>query len=221
MKAIIFDKKGKEIEKLDLPKEIFEQPWNGDLVHQVMVSMLSNSRSNTAHSKDRGEVRGGGKKPWRQKGTGRARHGSSRSPIWIGGGTTFGPRNERNYDRKINKKMKVKALSVVLSQKARDNELIFVDSLSLSEIKTKEAKNILDSISKSFEGIGKKRRNAVIIGLSARNENTEKSFRNIKKVRLDLVQNMNLVDLLKYKYLLIENPKESLEILKGRLIENK
>jgi large subunit ribosomal protein L4 len=221
MKAQIFDKKGKEIEKVDLPKEIFELPWNADLVHQVMVSMLSNSRKNTAHTKDRGEVRGGGKKPWRQKGTGRARHGSIRSPLWRGGGVTFGPRNERNYDRKINKKMKAKALSIVLSQKARDNELIFVDSLSLDEIKTKEAKNILDSISKNFEDFGKKRRKAAIIGLYARNENTEKSFRNIKKVRLDLVQNMNLIDLLNHKYLLIENPKESLEILKGRLIENK
>lgn len=221
MKAQIFDKKGKEIEKVDLPKEIFELPWNGDLVHQVMVSMLSNSRNNTAHTKDRSEVRGGGKKPWRQKGTGRARHGSIRSPLWRGGGVTFGPRNEKNYGRKINKKMKAKAFATVLSQKARDNELIFVDSLSMDEIKTKEAKNILDSIAKTFENFGKKRKNTAVIGLSARNENTEKSFRNIKKVRLDLVQNMNLLDILNNKYLLIENPKESLEILKGRLIENK
>lgn len=214
MKATIFDKKGKEIEKLELPAEIFDLPWNGDLVHQVMVSMLSSSRSNTAHSKDRSEVSGGGKKPWRQKGTGRARHGSSRSPIWRGGGITFGPRNERNYEKKVNKKMKAKALGTILSQKARDNELIFVNSFDLKEIKTKEAKTILNS----FEGPAKKWKNAAVIGIAARNENTEKSFRNIKKVRLDLVQNMNIIDLLNNKYLLIENPKESIEILRGRVV---
>ncbi len=217
MKATIFDKKGKEIDKVDLPAEIFDLPWNGDLVHQVMISMLSSSRSNTAHTKDRGEVRGGGKKPWRQKGTGRARHGSSRSPIWRGGGITFGPRNERNYEKKVNKKMKAKALATVLSQKARDNELIFVDSLAMDEIKTKNAKIIISA----FEGIAKKWKNAAVIALFDRNDNTEKSFRNIKKVRLDLVQNMNIIDLLNHKYLLIENPKESLGIISGRVMGNK
>jgi large subunit ribosomal protein L4 len=128
MKATIFDKKGKEVEKIDLPKDIFEVAWNADLVHQTVTSMLSSARSNTAHTKDRSEVSGGGKKPWKQKGTGRARHGSTRSPIWRSGGATFGPRNERNYDRKVNKKAKAKALATVLSQKLRDNELIFVDS---------------------------------------------------------------------------------------------
>jgi len=93
MKLAIYDKKGKEIEKVDLPAEIFDVPFNADLVHQVAVSMASSARSNTAHAKDRSEVSGGGKKPWKQKGTGRARHGSRRSPIWVGGGTTHGPRN--------------------------------------------------------------------------------------------------------------------------------
>lgn len=219
MKLAIYDKKGKEIEKVDLPKEIFEVPFNADLVHQVATSMDSSARSNTAHAKDRSEVRGGGKKPWRQKGTGRARHGSSRSPIWIGGGTTHGPRNERNYTKKVNKKTKAKALATILSQKARDNEIILIDSISIPEIKTKEAVSIIDSLAKndSIKELKTKKNNAAIISLSERDENTEKSFRNINNLRLDLTQNLNITDLLKYKYVVLVNPKESFEILEGRV----
>jgi len=219
MKLPIYDKTGKEIKKVDLPKEIFEVPFNADLVHQVATSMASSARSNTAHSKDRSEVRGGGKKPWKQKGTGRARHGSSRSPIWVGGGTTFGPRNERNYDRKVNKKTKAKALVTVLSQKVRDNELILVDSISTGEIKTKTAVTIIDSLAKndSLKGIKTKKNNAAIFALSSRDENTEKSFRNIDNIRLDLTQNMNISDLLKYKYVVLINPEESFDILSTRV----
>ncbi|MFW5887307.1 MAG: 50S ribosomal protein L4 [Bacteriovoracia bacterium] len=219
MKLAIYDKKGKEIEKVDLPKEIFDVPFNADLVHQVATSMASSARSNTAHAKDRSEVSGGGKKPWKQKGTGRARHGSSRSPIWVGGGTTHGPRNERNYDKKVNKKAKAKSLAIILSQKARDNEIVLIDSLSLNEIKTKEAVSIIDSLAKndSLKELKTKKNNAGIVSLSERNENTEKSFRNISNLKMDLVQNLNISDLLKYKYLVLVNPKESFEILTGRV----
>lgn len=219
MKLAIYDKKGKEVEKVELPKDIFEVPFNADLIHQVATSMASSARSNTAHAKDRSEVRGGGKKPWRQKGTGRARHGSTRSPIWVGGGTTHGPRNDRNYDRKVNKKVKAKALATILSQKARDNEIILIDSLSLDEIKTKEAVSIIDSLAKndSLKEIKSKKNNAAIISLSERNENTEKSFRNIDNLRMDLTQNLNISDLLKYKYVVLVNPKESFEILTSRV----
>ena len=103
MKLPVYNKEGKELKQIELSEEIFGLKWNGDLVHQVIVSMLSNARETLAHTKTRAEVSGGGKKPWRQKGTGRARHGSNRSPIWVGGGITFGPRNEVNYKRKINK----------------------------------------------------------------------------------------------------------------------
>lgn len=219
MKATIYDKKGKEVEKIDLPKDIFEVAWNADLVHQTVTSMLSSARSNTAHTKDRSEVSGGGKKPWKQKGTGRARHGSTRSPIWRSGGITFGPRNDRNYDRKVNKKAKAKALAVVLSQKLRDNELIFVDSLKLDDIKTKQAAGIVSAIAtnKDYSDFESKKNNCAVVALSERDENTEKSFRNISNLKLDLINNVNIMDLLNHKYLLIENPKVSFEVLANRV----
>src|SRR5882724_5211705 len=139
MESIIYNVQGKETGKITLPESIFGLPWNADLVHQVVVAMQANARQNTAHTKDRSEVRGGGRKPWQQKGTGRARHGSSRSPIWKGGGVTHGPRNEKDYSQKINRQARQKALLVVLSRKLADKEIIFVDSLSLEAPKTKDA----------------------------------------------------------------------------------
>ncbi|MCX6741436.1 MAG: 50S ribosomal protein L4, partial [Candidatus Parcubacteria bacterium] len=111
MKSVsLYNQQGKEIDKLELPVEIFGLKINTDLISQALTTQLASSRQSIAHSKDRSEVRGGGKKPWRQKGTGRSRHGSNRSPIWTGGGVTFGPRSEKNFSKKINKKMKRQAL---------------------------------------------------------------------------------------------------------------
>ncbi|KKT21953.1 MAG: 50S ribosomal protein L4, partial [Candidatus Nomurabacteria bacterium GW2011_GWF2_43_8] len=137
--AKIYNQKGAETGTISLPDRVFAAKWRSDLVHQVVESMRSNKRAGTADTKDRGEVRGGGSKPWKQKGTGRARHGSSRSPIWVGGGVTHGPLAEKNYKRKISKKMRAQALFSVLSKKLKDGEIIFIDSLSLSGIKTKNA----------------------------------------------------------------------------------
>ncbi len=117
MESKIYNTSGKSVGNIKLPEGIFGLKWNADLVHEVVRLMNSNSRTAIAHTKTRGEVRGGGKKPWKQKGTGRARHGSSRSPIWVGGGVTHGPRNDKNFDRKINKKAKTKALFTILSRK--------------------------------------------------------------------------------------------------------
>src|SRR5688572_16302299 len=117
MEANIYNKEGKAIGKVQLPEELFGLPWNADLVHQVVVSMQSNARAPIAHTKTRAEVSGTNQKPWQQKGTGRARHGQRISPIWRGGGISHGPRNDRNFEKKINKKMRTKALFTVLSKK--------------------------------------------------------------------------------------------------------
>src|SRR3989344_5860331 len=135
LEVSVYDQKGKVVKSIKLPESIFGLSWNADLVQQVVVGMRSNSRANTADTKDRSEVSGGGKKPWQQKGTGRSRHGSSRSPIWIGGGIAHGPTNERNYMEKINKKAKRKAVLAILSQKLKDGEIFFMDDLSLPEAK--------------------------------------------------------------------------------------
>lgn len=218
MKAKIYNNKGKESGQIELPNEIFGLSWNDDLVHQVVTSMLSTMREPVAHTKSRGEVSGTGKKPWRQKGTGRARHGSRRSPIWVGGGITFGPRNEKNYERKVNKKMKSKALATILSKKMEDGEILFVDSLSMTEPKTKEAKTVVESLASvsGFENLAKKRKNTAVVALAEKNINTEKSFSNFGNISMDEVRNINPVDILNYKYLIIENPEKSLEILSKR-----
>src|SRR4030043_2251904 len=146
MKVNIYSQQGKKIDEIVLPKEIFDIKVNSDLIHQTLVSQMANRRRVIAHTKDRSEVRGGGRKPWRQKGTGRARHGSIRSPLWIGGGVTFGPRKDRSYTQKVNKKMKRKALYMGLTDKVKENCLGIVDKLELPEIKTKKLANILHKL---------------------------------------------------------------------------
>jgi len=143
MKIISYNQEGKKDKEIILPKEIFEVPMNLDLVHQIVVSQMASKRQIPAHAKDRSEVRGGGKKPWRQKGTGRARHGSIRSPLWKGGGVTFGPTKNRVFKKRIPKKMRRKALLMVLSAKAKNNFLIVLSELKLEKTKTKTISQIL------------------------------------------------------------------------------
>lgn len=218
MDAVIYNKEGKETGKVTLPKEVFELPWNADLVHQVVVAMQANARTPVAHTKDRSEVRGGGRKPWQQKGTGRARHGSTRSPIWIGGGVTFGPRNEKDYSKKVNRKMRTKALYTVLSKKFKDGEVIFVDSLAADAPKTKDAKATLAALGsiKGFEALKDRRTNAALIALGERNDAAIKSFRNFGNIEVDEARNLNPHDILRYKYLVIERPTEAIETLVAR-----
>jgi large subunit ribosomal protein L4 len=220
MNAKIYSKEGKETGSLVLSDAVFGVAWNPTLVHEVVVGMQANARANTAHTKDRSEVRGGGKKPWKQKGTGRARHGSNRSPIWTGGGVTFGPRNERDYSVKINKKVKAKALASVLSKKLVDQEVIFIDSLTMGGPKTKEAKAVILAIAKSagFDSLATKRKNAALVVLAARDEATEKSFRNFGNIEVMQAKDVNPVELLTYKYVVVADPQTSLEIFEKRIV---
>ncbi len=219
METSIYNQEGKSAGKFTLPKGIFDVPWNADLVHEVIRLMNSNSRKNIAHTKTRGEVSGGGKKPWKQKGTGRARHGSTRSPIWVGGGVAHGPRNTQNYSRKINKKTKTKALLTVLSRKFKDGEILFVDSLSFSTPKAKEAKNILVSLSKikGYEKLSTKPKNVALITLDKAAESTSKSFRNFGNVSVEEFRTINPVSIMNHKYLVITNPGESLKFLTSKI----
>jgi large subunit ribosomal protein L4 len=223
MKATVYKTDGKESGKVDLPESVFGLSWNGDLVHQVIVSMETNARVPYAHTKDRSEKRGGGKKPWRQKGTGRARHGSRRSPLWIGGGVTFGPRNEKNFDRKVNKKMKAKALFTILSKKLKDDEIIFVDNLDMKAPKTKDAKAIIDSLStvKGYETLKTKRKNKAIVAIDENDVMIKKSFSNFSNVLTNEFRNLSPVELLKYKYVIIENPEKNVGLLEAKMVSKK
>jgi large subunit ribosomal protein L4 len=216
--AKIYSQKGAEAGSVELPAKVFGAKWRADLVHQVVESMRSNKRAGTADTKGRGEVRGGGRKPWKQKGTGRARHGSSRSPIWVGGGVTHGPLAEKNYKRKVSKKMRAQALFSVLSKKLKDNEILFVDSLATSDIKTKTAVGIVTNLAKAgnFKNI-KTKNPKILMALNDRNEKTEKSFRNIPVLDIVFLKNLNPMDVLNYKYLLIENPEASVKFLESRI----
>ncbi len=218
MEAKIYNQKGTEAGTINLPAKVFTAKWRADLVHQVVEGMRSNKRSGTADTKDRGEVRGGGKKPWKQKGTGRARHGSSRSPIWVGGGVTHGPLAEKNYKRKISKKMRAQALFSVLSKKLKDHEIIFVDSLTMSSIKTKSAVEVVKNLAKvsGFKPLANSKKPRVLTALFGRNEKTEKSFRNLPQLELVFLKNLNPLDVLNHQYLLIENPVEAIKFLESR-----
>lgn len=217
MDTKIYNAKGTEAGKLSLPESVFGVAWNANLVHEVVVSMQSNARAGTAHTKFRGEVSGGGKKPWKQKGTGRARHGSNRSPIWVGGGVTHGPRTEKIYDKKINKNVRSKALAVVLSKKFQDGEIIFLDSFGFSAPKAKTARETIVNLGKVASSLPGKRKNAALIALPSRDANIEKSFQNFGNIEVVQVKDMNPVLLLTYKYVVITEPAKSVEMLIARV----
>lgn len=220
MNAKIYSVEGKDAGSVELPESVFGAAWNPDMVHEVVTGMQANARAGTAHTKDRSEVRGGGRKPWKQKGTGRARHGSRRSPIWAGGGVAHGPRNEKDYSVKINKKVRAKALASVLSKKFTDNEVIFVEALMMPEPKTKTAKAVLTSLATAAgqAQLATKRKNAAVVVLSGRDIATEKSFRNFGHIEVVQAKDINPVDLLTYKYVVVTNPAAAVEILAGRVL---
>lgn len=217
--ATIFSEKGAKSGTITLPASVFGVKWNADLVHEVVTGMMANKRAGTAHTKDRGEVRGGGKKPWKQKGTGQARHGSSRSPIWTGGGVTFGPRNDKDYSKKINKKTRTKALFTVLSRKYSLGNILFVESPSLSEMKTKKAVDIISGWSKveSFDKLTSSKKTGAILVLPESNTNIEKSFANLPGMTVMNVTELNPLILMKYKHVVIANPEAIMPMLEAKM----
>ena len=210
-KTNIYNQKGEAVGEIDLSDKVFGVKANEALVHQAMVAQMANERQVLAHTKDRSEVRGGGKKPWRQKGTGRARAGSSRSPIWIGGGVTFGPTKDRNFSLKINKKMKVKAILMALSDKVLNNKLVVLERLEIPEFKTKIfneiilklEKNLNDKESKTKENKIKKQKKSILVINGKKDDKIKFSARNLMGVKLINLDNINIIDLLKYKDLIL------------------
>ncbi len=197
------------VKELELSTKIFGQQLNNELLHQAVVAQRANTRQILAHTKDRSEVAGGGKKPWKQKGTGRARAGSSRSPIWRAGGVTFGPTKDRNFKQKINQKMKQKALFMVLSDKVSNQGLVVLDHLDFSEYKTKNFQSLLVNIENKI--LKNKRRNILVLN-DTQNEKVFYSGRNLVGVKIINLENINLLDLLNYKHLLLtENAIKILE----------
>jgi len=210
MKIEVYNQKGEVLKEIEVPQNIFDVAFNNDLVYQVHKSLLSNQRKPLAFTKDRSEVRGGGKKPWAQKGTGRARHGSIRSPIWKGGGVTFGPRQkEENLGKKVNKKMKKASVKIVLSQKLKDKEIRIIDKFEPKEIKTKEIFNILKQIFKT--DITK----SILVLLDNKEQTLKRVFKNIPKVETMNVSDVNILTLLNNKFVMFS--KDALATLEKQL----
>jgi len=204
MKYQVLNQEGKKIKETLLPKEIFGVKINSNLVHQIVVSQMSNKRAGTAHVKDRGDVRGGGKKPWRQKGLGKARHGSTRSPIWVGGGVSFGPTKEKNFKKKIPKKMRRLALSMVLSTKVNDKSMVLLDELKIEKPKTKIMTEILKNLSCQ--------KGSTLFALSSLDKDVIRATRNIPKTKTIQAKDLNCLDLLNFKFLVMS--EKSIEIIK-------
>jgi large subunit ribosomal protein L4 len=194
-KISVYNMEGKAVRDVELAPERYEVKVNPSLVHDVMVAMRANTRRSIAHTKTRGEVRGGGKKPWKQKGTGRARHGSIRSPIWIGGGITFGPRSERNFAVKVNKKLKQKAMFMILSDKVASNKLFFVDPIKADVPKTKIMATLLEKLPID---------RTVLLVTNGPNPELLRMVRNLQHVKLVTVNSVSLLDLLRFRTVIFE-----------------
>ena len=188
---------------------IFGVAMNKDLLYQVTTSQIANQRQVIAHAKGRGEVRGGGKKPWRQKGTGRARHGSIRSPIWKGGGATHGPTKERDFKKTINRKMAQKALKVALSAKARDGHLVVVDGVTIEKGKTKEVAAIMKKFTPVFGKL-----NSILLVMPDQSATLYKASRNLPYIDAVEAKNLNPLNVLSSTYIMM--PKSAVEEVEQR-----
>jgi large subunit ribosomal protein L4 len=203
-KLHVFDRSGKQAAELDLPAGVFGYPEKGHLVYEAVVSFRANQRQGTAATKTRANVSGGGRKPWRQKGTGRARVGSTRSPLWKKGGTVFGPQ-PRDYSYELPKKAKRNALRSVLSQKLGENQILVLDEIALPEPKTKEALSLLKTFNVA---------SALIVD-SHKNRNLFLAVRNLPGVKAVDVGTLNVYDILNHQWLVFS--RKALESAMERL----
>ena len=194
MKIDLYTQSGAKSGSLELPKEIFEIPFNKDLVHQALVRQLANARSPIAHTKTRGEISGGGKKPFRQKGTGNARQGTIRAPHMRGGGVVFGPRNTRNFAKDMPKKQRRKALFSALSEKARQGEVIGLEEYKADGPKTKDFLELIKKLPVA--------RNALIV-IPEKDNTIQKSSSNLPNIKTILAGYLNIHDLQKYRTIVI------------------
>lgn len=199
VKVKVYNQKAEALKDLSLDDKVFGLKVNADLIHQAVVAQQANARQALAHTKDRSEVSGGGKKPWKQKGTGRARAGSNRSPIWIGGGVTFGPRKDRNFSKRLNKKMRQQALMMALSDKVAQSSLVLIDTLKMPEFKTKQFISILSALEKE---VLPARRNLLVVN-DEKDEKALYSGRNVKGVDFINPENINIVDLLSHRQVIM------------------
>lgn len=199
-KISVYNLEGQAVAEENLAPEIFNVDKNPALTAQAVRVQLANARKPIAHTKNRGEVSGGGRKPWKQKGTGNARAGSTRSPLWIGGGVTFGPRNTRNFSLRMPKKMRQSAIKAVLSEKAKEKRLIILNDLALSVVSTRKLVGILEKLPIE-EG-------KILVILPEMNANFELSAANLPYLKTIKTGNLNILDLLNYDYILM--PRQSL-----------
>ncbi len=210
-----YNQKAEAVGEKKISEKVFALKVNEALIHQAVVAQSSNERQVLAHTKDRSEVRGGGRKPWSQKGTGRARAGSNRSPIWKGGGVTFGPTKDRNFKKSINKKMKRNALCMVLSDRVSNKRMFILDKLELSNFKTKEVDGILQGFEKKViknnKDAKKKIKRSFLIINDSSDEKVKYATRNLVGVKMLNINNINILDLIRYSNLLIT--EKSVELI--------
>jgi len=212
MQIKVYNQSAEAVKDLEVSDKAFGLKPSNELLHQAVTAQRANQRQVLAHTKDRSEVAGTGKKPWKQKGTGRARVGSRRTPVWIGGGIVFGPTKDRNFKVKINQKMKQKALFMALSDRAASGSLIVLDSLTADEYKTKKFSALLSSFETKV--LKNDRRNILVVN-EAKDEKVRYSLRNLVGVKIINLENINLLDVLDHKNLLLT--EQAVKILEKRL----